>query len=60
MPAPLHLSDLPLPLSLALPLPLLLDLVERQDVLLLLADGLAVAALGALERGKRRRRVGGN
>lgn len=49
MPAPLHLSELPLSLSLALSLPLLLDLVKRQDVLLLFTAGLAVSALGALE-----------
>lgn len=48
--APLHLSDLPLSLSLPLPLSLLLDLVEGQDVLPLLAGRLAVPTLGALDK----------
>ena len=49
LPAPVHLPYLALALPLALSLTLLFDLVEGQDVFPLLAGGLAVAALGALE-----------
>lgn len=49
VPASLHLPDLSLPLPLSLALPLLLDLVERQDLLLLFARRLPVATLGALD-----------
>lgn len=50
MPASLDLSDLSLPLPLAFPLPLLFDLVKGQDVFPVLAGGLAITTLGALQK----------